>query len=76
MPEINDIGIHTKRHLFYIYDFDPKTEKLKWLRFDTYARGALMDFPWRYAIRRDLIKLSSKKSNKVVSLYHKLNKLI
>lgn len=72
---IDAVAFHEKRNLYYIYEFDPKTDKLKWLRLDTFIVGKLNNSPLKFAAKRDLKVLDKKKGSKIIDLFLKIDKL-
>lgn len=58
---IGQLGVHTRTGLLYIWDFNPDTEKLQWLRYDTFVRGEWRKFPWRTATAANVKVLSTRR---------------
>lgn len=65
MPELDDIGLNKKRHLHYIYEFDPITENLKWLRLDTFIDGTWGNHGYKYSRNNQITKISKHKQRKI-----------
>lgn len=55
-PVIGEARVHRKTGLTYIFERIPGTERLGWLRYDTWWWGALRKFPWRIAKAKHLVK--------------------
>ena len=58
MPTIGEVRVHRSSGLIYVYEFNPDTEKLQWLRRDTFVRGQWRNYPWRTAANKDLAPLA------------------
>ena len=52
---LGDVAFHPKRNLFYVYEFHPRTERLVFLRLDTFINGLVMDRPHPMAKRSDVV---------------------
>lgn len=46
---IGELRVHPKLGLLYVFEFHPDTERLTWLRYDTFRAGRWRDFPHRTA---------------------------
>ena len=40
-PSIGDVRVHKTNSYWYVYEFDPKTDALAWLRFDSFVLGKI-----------------------------------
>ena len=56
------LGINTRTGLLYIWDFNPDTERLQWLRYDTFVRGEWRKYPWRTATAANVQPLSNARA--------------
>ena len=66
----NDVRVHRTNPHWYIYEFDPKTNKLVWLRYDAFVLGKASKY--RRAQRKSLGHLVSSK--KLLAARQKLKK--
>ena len=57
---IGDKRVHRRTGLVYVYEFNPDTDALQWLRYDTFARGEWRQYPWPTASSQDLKPLSRR----------------
>jgi hypothetical protein len=54
---LGEIRRHKENSLFYIWEYNPDTDRPAWLRFDTWRHGKWRKFGHRIASTRDLDKL-------------------
>lgn len=55
-PRIGEARVHRKSGLIYVFERIPGTDRLGWLRMDTWFWGAIRNFPWRTAKPKYLVK--------------------
>ena len=69
---IGEVRYHEKRGLFYVFEFNPNTEKLNWLRLDTFIWGKWRDCPLKTAPASSLTSISNIQQKKATKALQSL----
>lgn len=68
---IGEVRQHKTNGLYYVYEFHPETERLRWLRLDTFIWGRWRDYPNKTATAANLLLLSLNTQKSVVKKYQR-----
>lgn len=60
-PMLDEVRVHRKNGLTYIYEFIPGKDRAGWLRYDTWVWGAWSRFPNKLAHARDLRRFNRER---------------
>ena len=73
---IGEARQHKSNGLYYIYEFHPDTERLRWLRLDTFIWGEWRYYPHKTATAANLHLLPLNTQKSVIKKYQRSPKIL
>jgi len=67
---IGEVRRHKTNNLYYVYEFHPDKDSMRWIRLDTFIWGLWREFPEKFATPKKLTPLPISTQKKIIKKYH------